>query len=122
MSESNSAERSDGTDGQVSGATVVAQALKTQNVEYMFGIVGIPVTEIAVAAQQLGIRYVGMRNEQAACYAASAVGYLTGRPGVCLVVSGPGLVHALGGMANANMNCWLKLVDYIANSLPGQAA
>ncbi|KAF6312892.1 2-hydroxyacyl-CoA lyase 1 [Rhinolophus ferrumequinum] len=110
MSESNSAERSDGTDGQVSGATVVAQALKTQNVEYMFGIVGIPVTEIAVAAQQLGIRYVGMRNEQAACYAASAVGYLTGRPGVCLVVSGPGLVHALGGMANANMNCWPLIV------------
>nr|XP_019581542.1 PREDICTED: 2-hydroxyacyl-CoA lyase 1 [Rhinolophus sinicus]XP_019581543.1 PREDICTED: 2-hydroxyacyl-CoA lyase 1 [Rhinolophus sinicus] len=110
MSESNSAERSDGRDGQVSGATVIAQALKTQNVEYMFGIVGIPVTEIAVAAQQLGIRYVGMRNEQAACYAASAVGYLTGRPGVCLVVSGPGLIHALGGMANANMNCWPLLV------------
>lgn len=31
----------------------------------MFGIVGIPVTEIAVAAQRMGIRYVGMRNEQA---------------------------------------------------------
>lgn len=28
------------------------------------------------------------------------------RPGACLVVSGPGLIHALGGMANANMNCW----------------
>nr|KAF6420419.1 2-hydroxyacyl-CoA lyase 1 [Molossus molossus] len=51
-----------------------------------------------------------MRNEQAACYAASAIGYLTGRPGVCLVVSGPGLVHALGGMANANMNCWPLIV------------
>ncbi|XP_078210402.1 2-hydroxyacyl-CoA lyase 1 isoform X24 [Callithrix jacchus] len=51
-----------------------------------------------------------MRNEQAACYAASAIGYLTGRPGVCLVVSGPGLIHALGGMANANMNCWPLLM------------
>ena len=29
------------------------------------------------------------------------------RPGVCLVVSGPGLIHALGGMANAMSNCWL---------------
>ena len=28
------------------------------------------------------------------------------RPGVCLVVSGPGLLHALGGMANAMSNCW----------------
>lgn len=31
----------------------------------MFGVVGIPVTEIALAAQELGIKYVGMRNEQA---------------------------------------------------------
>ncbi|XP_040819177.1 2-hydroxyacyl-CoA lyase 1 isoform X4 [Ochotona curzoniae] len=93
---------------QVTGAKVIAQALKEQDVLYMFGVVGIPVTEIAMAAQELGIRYIGMRNEQAACYAASAVGYLTGRPGVCLVVSGPGLIHALGGMANANMNCWYK--------------
>ncbi|XP_023386273.1 2-hydroxyacyl-CoA lyase 1 isoform X2 [Pteropus vampyrus] len=79
MSESNFAERSDTSEEKVSGATVIAQALKTQNVEFMFGIVGIPVFEIAFAAQRLGIRYIGMRNEQAACYAASAVGYLTGR-------------------------------------------
>ncbi|NWI09761.1 HACL1 lyase, partial [Crypturellus soui] len=94
----------------VSGAQLVAEALKAQNIEYMFGIVGIPITEIAIAAQAVGIKYIGMRNEQAACYAASAVGYLTGRPGVCLVVSGPGFIHALGGMANANLNCWPLLV------------
>ncbi|XP_053876014.1 2-hydroxyacyl-CoA lyase 1 isoform X2 [Malaclemys terrapin pileata] len=94
----------------VSGAQLIAEALKTQNIEYMFGIVGIPVTEIAIAAQAIGIKYIGMRNEQAACYAASAVGYLTGKPGICLVVSGPGLIHALGGMANANMNCWPLIV------------
>nr|XP_020032566.1 2-hydroxyacyl-CoA lyase 1 isoform X6 [Castor canadensis] len=80
MPESNSAERSDRSGEKVSGAKVIAQALKAQDVEYMFGVVGIPVTEIAIAAQELGIRYIGMRNEQAACYAASAIGYLTGRP------------------------------------------
>lgn len=37
-------------------------------------IVGIPVVEVAVAAQQVGIKYIGMRNEQAACYAAQAIG------------------------------------------------
>ncbi|XP_078789614.1 2-hydroxyacyl-CoA lyase 1 isoform X2 [Oryzias latipes] len=79
-------------------------------VEYMFGIVGVPIIEVAMAAQAAGIKYVGMRNEQAACYAASAIGYLTGRPGACLVVSGPGLIHALGGMANANVNCWPVVV------------
>lgn len=77
-----------GSEERVSGAKVLARALAAQNVQYMFGVVGIPVTEIALAAQELGIRYIGMRNEQAASYAASAVGYLTGRPGVCLVVSG----------------------------------
>ncbi|KAM4600310.1 2-hydroxyacyl-CoA lyase 1 [Polymixia lowei] len=95
---------------EVTGAQLIAEALKEQNVEYMFGIVGVPVIEVAMAAQAAGIKYVGMRNEQAACYAASAIGYLTGRPGACLVVSGPGLIHALGGMANANMNCWPLVV------------
>jgi 2-hydroxyacyl-CoA lyase 1 len=32
--------------------------------------------------------------------------YLYGRPAVCLTVSGPGLIHALGGMANAQVNKW----------------
>ena len=36
-----------------------------QGVEYMFGIVGIPVIEVAMAAQAAGIKYIGMRNEQA---------------------------------------------------------
>ncbi|XP_062322722.1 2-hydroxyacyl-CoA lyase 1 [Osmerus eperlanus] len=95
---------------EVTGAQLIAEALKAQNVDYMFGIVGVPIIEVAMAAQASGIKYIGMRNEQAACYAASAVGYLTGRPGACLVVSGPGLIHALGGMANANVNCWPVVV------------
>ena len=47
-----------------------------------------------------------MRNEQSASYAAQAVGYLTGRPGACLVVTGPGVIHGLAGLANAQQNCW----------------
>ena len=72
----------------------------------MFGIVGIPVVEIAQAAQAVGIKYIGMRNEQAAAYAAQAIGYLTRKPGACLAVSGPGLLHTIGGMANAQSNAW----------------
>lgn len=94
----------------MTGAQLLAEALVAQKIEYMFGVVGVPIIEVAMAAQAVGIKYVGMRNEQAACYAASAIGYLTGRPGICLVVSGPGLIHALGGMANANENCWPVLV------------
>ena len=91
---------------QVDGATLMARSLKQQGVEYMFGIVGFPVGPIAVAAQQAGIQYIGMRNEQSASYAAQAAGYLTGRPGAALVVSGPGVVHGLAGLANAQQNCW----------------
>eukprot|EP01124_Arcella_intermedia_P036754 TRINITY_DN9697_c0_g1_i2.p1 TRINITY_DN9697_c0_g1~~TRINITY_DN9697_c0_g1_i2.p1 ORF type:complete len:556 (+),score=86.70 TRINITY_DN9697_c0_g1_i2:146-1669(+) len=47
-----------------------------------------------------------MRNEQAASYAASVVGYLTQKPAICLTVAGPGLVHALPGLLNATANCW----------------
>jgi 2-hydroxyacyl-CoA lyase 1 len=63
-----------------------------------------------MAMQSVGLKYIGMRNEQAACYAAQAIGYLTKKPGVCLVVSGPGLLHVTGGMANAQINCWPLLV------------
>lgn len=93
-------------DTELSGATVIARSLKEQGVEYMFGIVGFPVFGIARAAQKEGIRYLGFRNEQAASYAAGAVGYLTGRPGACLAVSGPGMIHAIAGLANAWSNCW----------------
>jgi len=63
--------------GKVDGATLMARSLKEQGVEYMFGIVGFPVQPIAAAAQKVGITYIGMRNEQAASYAAQAAGYLT---------------------------------------------
>lgn len=71
-----------------------------QGVEYVFGIIGIPVIELSMAFQVAGLKYIGMRNEQAACYAAQAIGYLTGKPGVCLVVSGPGLLHVTGIFLN----------------------
>lgn len=90
----------------IRGATIMAESLKQQGVDYMFGIVGFPVVPIAAAAQKAGITYIGMRNEQAASYAAQAAGYLTGRPQACLVVSGPGVIHALAGLANAQSNCW----------------
>jgi 2-hydroxyacyl-CoA lyase 1 len=92
--------------GTIDGATLIARSLKQQGVDYMFGIVGFPVFGIASAAQKAGITYIGMRNEQSASYAAQAAGYLTGHPQACLVVSGPGVIHAFAGLANAKQNCW----------------
>ena len=52
--------------GKVTGATLMARNLKQQGVDYMFGIVGFPVQPIAIAAQEAGITFIGMRNEQSA--------------------------------------------------------
>jgi 2-hydroxyacyl-CoA lyase 1 len=91
---------------EIKGADLLAKSLKEQGVQYMFGVVGFPVGPIAEAAQKVGLPYIGMRNEQAASYAAGAVGFLTGRPGSCIVVTGPGVIHGLSGLANAQQNCW----------------
>lgn len=88
------------------GSQLLARCLKQQGVDYLFGVVGFPVTAFASHAQRAGIQYIGMRNEQAASYAAQAAGYLTGRPQGCAVVSGPGVIHAIAGLANAQKNCW----------------
>ena len=82
------------------GAQITARSLRDLGVAVVFGIVGIPVVEIAEEAINLGINFVGFRNEQAAAYAASVYGYLTAKPGVCLVVGGPGVLHAVPGV------CW----------------
>lgn len=102
---------------KIDGATLLARSLKHQGVEYVFGVVGFPIFGVAPAIQGEGIKFIGMRNEQAASYAAAAVGYLTGRPGACLVVSGPGAVHAFAGLANAKENCWpMILIGGASNS------
>lgn len=51
--------------------------------------------------QAAGIRFIGMRNEQAAGYAAATAGFLSGTTAVLLTVSGPGAVHGLAGVCHA---------------------
>ena len=92
------------------GAQIITRSLRDLGVTVIFGIVGIPVVEIAEEAINLGIRFIGFRNEQAAGYAASAYGYLTGRPGICLVVGGPGVLHGMAGVCILFGSC---LSDYI---------
>ena len=73
---------------KINGATLMARSLKQQGIDHLFGVVGFPVGPVAAAAQEEGINYIGMRNEQAASYAAQAYGYMTGRPGACITVTG----------------------------------
>ncbi|KZV27770.1 2-hydroxyacyl-CoA lyase [Dorcoceras hygrometricum] len=91
---------------KVDGNTLAAMCLARAGVDKMFGVVGIPVTTLANRAVALGVRFIAFHNEQSAGYAASAYGYLIGRPGVLLTVSGPGCVHGLAGLSNAQINAW----------------
>jgi 2-hydroxyacyl-CoA lyase 1 len=95
---------------ELTGAKCIAKALHDLDVKVIFGLVGVPVATIAEAALDLGIRFIGFRNEQAASYAATAYGYLTGKPGVCLVVGGPGVLHAMAGVGNSEANAFPMLL------------
>lgn len=55
-----------------------------QGIKYVFGIMGHPVIELALSFQGVGLHYLGFRNEQAACYAAQAYGYLTRNKIICI--------------------------------------
>jgi len=50
--------------------------------------------------------YLRIKIHPSCLLAAQAMGFLTKKPGCCLVVSGPGVVHGLAGLANAQSNCW----------------
>jgi oxalyl-CoA decarboxylase len=89
-----------------SGVDLVIDALEANGVETIYGVVGIPVTDLARLAQSRGIRYIGFRHEASAGNAAAIAGFLTRRPGVCLTVSAPGFLNGLVSLAAATMNCF----------------
>jgi oxalyl-CoA decarboxylase len=91
---------------QVTGMYLLARSLKAIGIDTMYGLVGIPVTEVAYIAQGEGIRFVGFRHEQQAGMAAQTHGYLTGTPGVLLTVSSLGFLNGLTATANATVNCY----------------
>lgn len=91
---------------QVTGMWVLAKALTMVGVQDMYGLVGIPVTDFAYVAQEMGIRFFGFRHEQNAGMAAQTYGYLTGKPGVLLTVSSLGFLNGLTATINATVNCY----------------
>src|SRR4051795_4300400 len=88
------------------GFHLAVDALKLNGVSTIYGVVGIPITDLARLAQASGIRYIGFRHESSAGNAAAAAGFLTKRPGVCLTVSAPGFLNGLVALANATANCF----------------
>ena len=88
------------------GIHLVVDALKLNDVQTIYGVVGIPITDLARLAQASGLRYIGFRHESDAGHAAAAAGFLTQKPGICLTVSAPGFLNGLVALANATTNCF----------------
>lgn len=88
------------------GFNLVIDALKLNGIETIYGVPGIPITDLGRLAQGRGMRVVSFRHEQNAGNAAAIAGYLTKKPGVCLTVSAPGFLNGLTALANATTNCF----------------
>jgi oxalyl-CoA decarboxylase len=88
------------------GFHLVVEALKLNGLDTIFGVAGIPITDLLRLAQAEGMRYFGFRHEQSAGNAAAIAGFLTQKPGVCMTVSAPGFLNGLVALANATTNCF----------------
>ncbi len=91
---------------EIDGFHLVIEALKLNGIDTIFGLPGIPITDLTRKAQAAGIRVISFRHEQNAGYAASIAGYMTQKPGICLTVSAPGFLNGLTALANATTNCF----------------
>jgi oxalyl-CoA decarboxylase len=88
------------------GFHLVVDALKLNGIDTIYGLPGIPITDLTRLAQAEGMRVISFRHEQNAGNAAAAAGFLTGKPGICLTVSAPGFMNGLTALANATTNCF----------------
>jgi oxalyl-CoA decarboxylase len=88
------------------GFHLVIDALKLNGITTIYGVPGIPITDLGRMAQVAGMRVISFRHEQNAGNAAAITGFLTKQPGICLTVSAPGFLNGLTALANATTNCF----------------
>ncbi len=86
---------------QMTGGQALVAALLGHGVDTVFGIPGTHNLEIYRHFAKQGLRHVGPRHEQGAGYAADGYARTTGRPGVAVVTSGPGLLNAAAAIGQA---------------------
>ena len=88
------------------GFHLVIDALKLNDINTIYNVPGIPITDLGRYMQAAGMRVLSFRHEQNAGYAAAIAGYLTKKPGICLTVSAPGFLNGLTALAHATTNCF----------------
>jgi thiamine pyrophosphate-dependent acetolactate synthase large subunit-like protein len=83
---------------EVNGGQLAARQLAAEGIDTIFGVVAGPMIEVLSGAVEAGMKVVNCRHEVSAGLMASAWGFVTGKPGVCVVGSGPALTNALTPM------------------------
>ena len=88
------------------GFHLIIDALKLNDINTIYNVPGIPITDLGRFMQAEGMRVLSFRHEQHAGYAAAIAGFLTKKPGVCMTVSAPGFLNGLTALAHATTNCY----------------
>jgi len=110
---------------ELTGADILVRCLQDEGVEYIFGYPGGAALHIYDALyKQDKVKHILVRHEQGAAHAADGYARSTGRPGVVLVTSGPGVTNTVTGIATAYMDSspLVILSGQVATSLIGNDA
>lgn len=102
--------------GQLTVGETLIALLEAHGVDVVFGIPGVHTAELYRGLARSRIRHVTPRHEQAAGFMADGYARISGRPGVCLLITGPGLTNALTPMAQARADSVPLLVITGVNS------
>jgi acetolactate synthase I/II/III large subunit len=84
------------------GADIVVRTLEAQGVNYVFGVPGAKIDTVFDSLVDSSIKTVVCRHEQNAAFIAGGIGRMTGKAGVAIATSGPGVSNLVTGMATAN--------------------
>jgi acetolactate synthase-1/2/3 large subunit len=106
------------------GAQILIESLLKENVEVVFGLPGGQALPIFDAMHGSKLNFILARHEQAASHMADGYARSTGKPGVCIVTSGPGATNIVTGLANAYMDSvpMVAISGQVATSVIGQDA
>jgi acetolactate synthase-1/2/3 large subunit len=85
-----------------SGADIVVKTLEQQNVKWVFGVPGAKIDKVFNTLVDSSIQTVVCRHEQNAAFIAGGIGRMTGKAGVAIATSGPGVSNLVTGLATAN--------------------
>ena len=86
----------------VTGADIVVQTLEARGTKYVFGVPGAKIDKVFDLLLDSGIQTVVCRHEQNAAFIAGGIGRMTGKAGVAIATSGPGVSNLVTGLATAN--------------------